>query len=668
MTNNIQNLILQNIQLGEDNNKKLLPLQFSILEKLKCNGYVFVFDEVGCGKTVEAGIAIWDCLKNNEEKVLIVCPSNLVFNWYEEMLLKIGLDFKIIGGTKNSVDLYSDESFYYNKLNEISNLCIITYDSKKSENSNAALDRIKKLEIQWDLIVLDEGHDSKNDASNRYSSLENLKTSKVLFLSATPIKTDSTNLYSEAKLVSKLLGKEVYSGIDPVLAISFNNQYPISRNFKEIVREGNEFRKRNVIEVSYKISNDLEDAIKKNYNGMELDRNLGCIFRFNKIFHQNADWIKVYQRFLKLKYSDDDLNLIRSFDNKLDNLIKKTAEILETNIKNKVVIFCNHREVIDYLKKALTCHFGENSIEAMHGETYTAEERKNRIVLLDKAGSEMEQKRILVISHNIGVVGINLSKFNHLFNYQLPDTPADLEQRFGRIDRVTNLDTFKELNMYYFADDNMNFDIIYYNRILYRLKNEVLPFMPSKNLLYSSESYKNWILKVFKELEMIIAKSQFEDIDKDNLRKLGLSTELNLQKITNIVDNYYKQIGFTEDDNLEEKIKEDCEKRNCTIEYQGHFLTYKELQEKCLTDEYVKFKKQITKYDQEIIELTTEINKNKTFESIISYVLNKIGQDGVSNNMVFAVLYNVWKSWKFKDECEGEISFEKFIAAYNKGV
>lgn len=703
----LQNLILSNIQI--DN--KLIPLQFSVLEKIKHNNFVFVFDEVGCGKTIEAGIVAFDTIKYGGKNILIVAPSNLSFNWYNEMISKFGLDFKIIGGTKDSIDLYykKDNCYLANEYNieKISNLCIVSYDSRKTDNSNAALDRLLQYNIKWDLVILDEGHESKNESSNRFKTLEKFKSDKVIFLSATPIKNIQEDFEKELELVKKILNnnnvevKFSSSEFSADKVINFDLRYPISRNFKEILMDLGDFKTRRIEDISYNIDENIKKIISCKYDGMELDSKRGCVFLYDRIFFESKDLIETYSSYKKSKLEDLDYISLRKFDLKIDQLLRKIKTIFDENKENRVVIFCKHREVVDYLKKMLIFEYGDRYVESIHGESYSKEERKNRIFLLDKNDSEMNLKKIVILSHNIGSVGINLSKFSHIINYELPYTPADLEQRFGRIDRITNKNKF--LTMYFFTDENKFFDEIYLQRIVNKMVLEVLPLIPSKNILFLSkrtmELYKEIVMtfinmnKIIKGniektnmSELISIKKELLNlmeitiVDKDNELKIydnKQSKELNILQLKNQMEvtlqNIFINIGISDVEKVEEEIDKFVtltDNKIIFIEGTKQIrLDFNELKSKTYNEWYSKIEESTKKIDEEIKEISEKIiniytsnNDEFKLDKVVDFIIDQISFQNINQNIIFSSLYS---TWRVLNEHDKEISFEKIVENFN---
>lgn len=679
----LQLAVLNNIKI----NGNLLPLQFAICAKLQRNNFCFVFDEVGCGKTIEAGICIWNAIKDGSKNILIVSPSNLTFNWYNELLSKFGLNFRIITGTNNSIDLYRGKS----TLDEdVSNFCIVSYDSRATENSSAALGRLPKGTdaCKWDLIVLDEGHESKNEDTQRYSILSTFMTNQVLFLSATPIRNLQKDLKSEIALVQQMLRLSQLEfkigNVNPIAAMTFDLNYPLSRNFKEIVLGLGAFKERVVNEIKYTVKGDKVSTLVTYQS--QIDQKRGCIPLFLDRISADSIYKYVQSHYRKFKFTKEDYNELKEFDEKYVQLENTLENIIKDNNDERVVIFCTHKAVVDYLGKMLGCKYGADRIEAMHGDTYKQDVRKNRILLLDKEDSEMNKKRVVILSHRIGSVGINLSKFSHLINYELPYTPADLEQRFGRIDRITN--PCAKLNLYFFKDTNGILDTVYLNRILFKLQTEVLPFLPSKNLLETTPTFIDdyvkltikvqEVLKYLEENLLDSAETNEEIMELCGLDKQTTTVPKSQDKIKTQCNDFLTKLGCdtaTEEDEISERMNELFNKNY------SNEVTYYDVEEhsvKSLSFTEVKACTEDNSYKAFSV-CTRKLNNqiNDTIEAICAcYTENEndlakfikslrvlIDEQCINENMLFSTLYGCHRAIA---TCDPEITFLDFMQEYNK--
>ena len=176
---------------------------------------VILADEVGLGKTIEAGLVILQHWAERKRRILIITPANLRKQWHQELQDKFGLT-GIILESKNYNALRKNQANPF--IQEA--LIICSYQFAKSK-----ADDIRR--IDWDLVVLDEAHRLRNVYKNGNIIARTLKDamahvqSKVL-LTATPLQNSLLELYG---LVSIIDGR-VFGDLD-----SFRAQFTGRANF-----------------------------------------------------------------------------------------------------------------------------------------------------------------------------------------------------------------------------------------------------------------------------------------------------------------------------------------------------------------------------------------------------------------------------------------------------
>lgn len=162
---------------------------------------VILADEVGLGKTIEAGIVISQFWAERKRKVLIIAPSSLRQQWSQELLEKFHIPSTLIDA--QSIKSYKKE--HGKSPLQSDGVFICSYEFA---NSNVAM-----LSGGWDLTVADEAHKLRNYWTGRakvaVSIAEIFKWSqKVLLLTATPLQNKLEELYG---LVSVFDPKYFYS-------------------------------------------------------------------------------------------------------------------------------------------------------------------------------------------------------------------------------------------------------------------------------------------------------------------------------------------------------------------------------------------------------------------------------------------------------------------------
>jgi ERCC4-related helicase len=162
---------------------------------------VILADEVGLGKTIEAGIVISQYWAERKRKILIIAPSSLRQQWSQELLEKFYIPSTLIDS--KTVREYKKE--HGKQLLDSNGVFICSYEFA---NSNSEL-----LTRGWDLVVADEAHKLRNYYTGRAkvadSVAEIFKTAnKIILLTATPLQNKLEELYG---LVSVFDPKYFYS-------------------------------------------------------------------------------------------------------------------------------------------------------------------------------------------------------------------------------------------------------------------------------------------------------------------------------------------------------------------------------------------------------------------------------------------------------------------------
>src|SRR3989338_1998065 len=138
---------------------------------------VLLADEVGLGKTIEAGIILKEyLLRRLVRKILILTPAPLKFQWQQEIKTKFNEEFHVV----------SDPEDYarYDKL-------IVSIDTAKTKRHTT-----KVHAIMWDLLVIDEAHKLKNNQTLNYKFVKGIAKKRCLMLTATPLQNNLFELWA----------------------------------------------------------------------------------------------------------------------------------------------------------------------------------------------------------------------------------------------------------------------------------------------------------------------------------------------------------------------------------------------------------------------------------------------------------------------------------------
>ena len=178
---------------------------------------VLIADEVGLGKTIEAGL-IWTELKQrfNFKKLLIICPGVLRQKWKDELKKKMGVTAKIVDA-KELLAISQD-----NDEDEFALICsrqgLVTRSKSERKNKEDTErdkgnivrqtfeDLADKGEKIFDLLIIDEAHYLRNPETQIYKIARSLReiSEYAVFLSATPIQNKSDDLLSLVSLLDPI--------------------------------------------------------------------------------------------------------------------------------------------------------------------------------------------------------------------------------------------------------------------------------------------------------------------------------------------------------------------------------------------------------------------------------------------------------------------------------
>lgn len=257
-----------------DANIQLNPHQINAycaaVQSLHTGGIVLA-DEVGLGKTIEAGLSLKHAIADGARHILIALPATLRKQWEIELLEKFGLEAYILDRPTVESDVYHWQTW----LEKGSHVRIVL----------ASYDYASKLmlrfpNVKWDLIIIDEAHNLRNvfHGTKRAKRLYELTTGipKIL-LTATPLQNSLTDLHG------------LISFIDPRIFGSermFNKRFVEGEDYAELKRELSpvlyrtlrrdvakymEFRKRTCRTVDFTLSPDEAELYMRVNNFLKRD-------------------------------------------------------------------------------------------------------------------------------------------------------------------------------------------------------------------------------------------------------------------------------------------------------------------------------------------------------------------------------------------------------------
>lgn len=263
------------------------PYQFKPLLKFlnSDNKRLLIADEVGLGKTIEAGHIMLELKARGEfHNALVICPMALRSKWATELNEKFGLDF---------IEIDKKETLIHELQHHNGGvLAVINYD--KIRETSDILTLIDEKNIKFSIIVCDESHKLRNSNTLIYHGAERLMlaANSVVFMSATPIMINEFNLYNQLHL----LDGDIYDNPEV-----FRNNVQLNRPFVRALSKLN--RGENLKEIAEELASS-EVTTYNTINDVESTQN----FRIGDYFRDYP----IYQDIIRLMTQSEDNSAIRA--------------------------------------------------------------------------------------------------------------------------------------------------------------------------------------------------------------------------------------------------------------------------------------------------------------------------------------------------------------------
>lgn len=382
---------------------------------------VLIADEMGLGKTVQA-IGI---MNDNPDyrKILIICPASLKYNWERELsvwLCDQELTVNVVSGN------------YLSKDHDIN---IVNYDK---------LTKLRYLrEIDWDMIVFDEGHYLKNFKAKRtraafgHRQTPPLDAKKVVTLTGTPLANRPADIWTLCKYHAPNVFQNQWAFwkryCDPKFRFG-RWDYSGSSNLEELHRKLQPFMIR-------RFKKDvLPQLPEKQYEVIELNP----MGKQKKLIKEELGMTEFTEENDRVKVKFDDTSRIRRElgEAKTPAVISRLQDMLE-DYDGKIVVFAHHRTVIEDIHGA----FGEKkSVVAYGGMSGKAKQES-----IDRFNEDPDV-RLFIGSIGSAGIGITLTVASVLIFAEMSYSPSEMDQAEDRIHRATQ--KADSVNIYYMVYRN----------------------------------------------------------------------------------------------------------------------------------------------------------------------------------------------------------------------
>ncbi|WP_042206308.1 DEAD/DEAH box helicase [Paenibacillus durus] len=407
-----------------------LPHQLDTARKVlfEMSGRAILADEVGLGKTIEAGLVLKEYLvRGLVSKVLILVPASLVLQWVRELNTKFGISAVA-------------QKKAYSWDNDI---VVASMDTAKRDPHKELL-----ISREYDMLIIDEAHKLKNKKTTNYQFVQELRKKYCLLLTATPVQNDLGELFNLITLL-----KPGQLGNQGDFAANFVVDKRVAKNEDQLRGELSKvmirnrrgegpvtFTKRKVSNVPLTLSPEeqtLYDGVtafvKDQYqeSGGNLSSMLSLVTLQREVC-SSRDAVFVTLVNLTKKLPEDSprrermielLQLIRTV--KENTKAEKTISLIK-EMNEKVIVFTEYRATQEYLLQ----YFRDHGIHSVPYSGGMNRGKKDWMMDLFRGRAQV------MIATEAGGEGINLQFCHHMINFDLPWNPMRVEQRIGRVHRL----------------------------------------------------------------------------------------------------------------------------------------------------------------------------------------------------------------------------------------
>lgn len=499
---------------------------------------IMLSDEVGLGKTIEAGLILQYRLINGlSQRQLIIVPESLLHQWLLEMLRRFNLQFSIFD-EQRCLSIEESNPFDTEQLV----LCSQDFFSAYPHRQQQA------LLAGWDIVVVDEAHHlqwSERSPSDDYLFVEQLALTcaGLILLTATPEQLGKKSHFARLRL------------LDPDRFYTFDQFLREELIFEPVANAANfllsgrevETKELEILENLLKQDNvkALLDKVNDQVNAENVRNELIRLLLDHHgtgrvLFRNSRKTVQGFPQRNSMAYPLNSTESCKQEDEVYYNwLLVKLAELQKQ--QKKAILICKRAETVIELEKNLRKQKGIASAVFHEGMS---------IVERDRAAayfSDEESTVPLLICSEIGSEGRNFQFVHHLILYDLPENPDLLQQRIGRLDRIGQKNII-QIHIPYILNTTQHFLFRWYEegfnafQINSSVASQVAIILKNQfEELLNSQEYK-WIdqfmlktQKIHKKLKIDIHRGRDQLLELNSCRK-DLAKEL-VGQIRNIESN-----------------------------------------------------------------------------------------------------------------------------------
>lgn len=416
-----------------------------VLEDL--GGNAIIADEVGLGKTIEAGAVIERILSRDPHaNVLVLAPHSILTQWRSELLHRFDRYFEL----EDDVEPLRMEG-------QQSDVRLIASHSKLSRGTIGT----QLSQKRWELVVVDEAHKFSNSETKRYALLTGLNRAHTILLTATPVQNHLLDLY--------FLGELVNPGAMARSPQEFLDDYSLTRDGREVRDSTREVFRRRLARIltrttrgdagvffaprhvsmiplmmrpaEHELQALVFSAIRNlTSSSKQHGRNSFLALSLHQAFSSHP--LAVIEMLRDLSIAETEvLTKMQALAPMLKSSSKVTATsqlLAKEGPTEKWLIFVERILSGRLLTESLREH--GFTTEFYHG---ALELRTREKILAGFRGTDTQ----VLVATSAGGEGLNLQHCRNLVNYDLHWNPLKIEQRIGRIHRLGQAESVRIFNL-----------------------------------------------------------------------------------------------------------------------------------------------------------------------------------------------------------------------------
>jgi superfamily II DNA or RNA helicase len=393
-------------------------------------GRVLLADEVGLGKTVEAGMVLKEyMLRGMAERVLILAPAPLVGQWRDEMATKFGIDC----ATTHDASLRSDPAAFWDQPRVIASIAV----ARRREHADLL------AQHAYDVVVVDEAHHLRDQASASYRLVNALQKRFLLLLSATPVQNSLLELYNLLTLLQPgifrtqkefrtaymtpgkprepanhdrlrgLMRGVMVRNTRALAALRLPRRHATTIRAVPDVAEAACYEELTALVRAAATGGKARLVVQHLLSaaGSSPAAAAAAVARFVERYPEVPGWAALLARYQTASAGAKQTALLK---------------LLAQNPAEKKIVFVHHRDSMTHLAEMLR---RQGIAPLLFDGSMSGPEKDAAIAAFQATG------KILLCSES-GGEGRNLQFCNTLVNFDIPWNPMAIEQRIGRIDRI----------------------------------------------------------------------------------------------------------------------------------------------------------------------------------------------------------------------------------------